>query len=54
MSTLAVEEFTLLRTGVVAGGHRFTVLTTFVAGLVIAYAGARLGSALAHYGKDDA
>lgn len=53
MSTLAVEEFTLLRTGVVAGAIVYC-LTTFVAGLVIAYAGARLGSALAHYGKDDA
>ena len=53
MSTLAVEEFTLLRTGVVAGAIVYC-LTTFVAGLVIAYAGARLGSALSHYGKDDA
>ena len=39
--------------GVVAGAIVYC-LTTFVAGLVIAYAGARLGSALAHYGKDDA
>ena len=43
MSTLAVEEFTLLRTSAVAGAIVYC-LTTFVAGFVIAYAGACLGS----------
>lgn len=52
MSTLAVEEFTLLRTSAVAGAIVYC-LTTFVAGFVIAYAGACLGSALVHCGKAD-
>ena len=50
MSTLAVEEFTLLRTSAVAGAIVYC-LTTFVAGFVIAYAGACLGSALVHCGE---
>ena len=48
----AVEEFTLLRTSAVAGAIVYC-LTTFVAGFVIAYAGACLGSALVHCGKAD-
>jgi CrcB protein len=50
MSTLALEEFTLLHGNAIPGAAVYC-LATFVAGFALAYAGACLGSGLADRGK---